>query len=241
MSRSRIRAVLYGAIAGGILGLSAMALFGGRFGLGSVAALPRSEGSTRASAEFVVSTGGLYLLVIVIGFLGGLVIAGTAYAVGRESDPDAPRFPLRFLLPVAGVVSALMAYVGLRIGLFWGEVGSGEATIAVNAMVMTALAAGAGAGAVTSAIVDRLARPATLGLGGVAWPRSPGALVSDMAHAIGTPLLAIVFAGGFAIAFSELLLAIHGTGAVAIFAAVATIALGGASLMAYRPWDKSET
>lgn len=241
MSKSRIRAVLYGAIAGSILGMSAMALFGGRFGLGSAVATPTSEGSVHASVEFMASTGGLYLIVLVIGVLGGLIIAGTAFAVGRENDPESPRFPLRYLLPVAAVVSALAAYTGLRVGLGgWGDITAGVATISVSAMVGIAAVTGAVAGALTSSIVDRLARPETLGLGGAAWPSSPGALMSDMVRAVGTPLIAVVAAGGFAIAFSEILLAAEGTAAVAIFSGMGAVALGGAALMAYRPWDKKD-
>ncbi len=240
MSKSRIRAVLYGAIAGSILGMSAMALFGGRFGLGSAVATPAREGSVQASIDFMASTGGLYLIVVVIGVLGGLIIAGTAFAVGRESDPDSPRFPLRYLLPVAGIVSAVTAYTGIRVGLGgWGDITAGVATIPVATMVAVTGFTGAVAGAITSSIVDRLARPETLGLGGAAWPTSPGALMADTARAIGTPLMGFLIAGGFAIAFSELLLAAEGAAAVAIFSVMGALALAGAALLAYRPWDKS--
>lgn len=239
MPMSRGRAVLYGALGGGLLGLMASALVAGRYALGSAVAVPLSEGSTRAGVSFEVATGGLYLAVLVIGMLGGLAIAGIAYGIGHESEPTAARFPLRFLLPVAALVSGLVAYGVLRAGLgAFGDIQAGVATISVSALTLTAAVAGAVAGAVTSDITDRLARPRVLGLEGAAWPTSGGALMSEMGRAVATPVLALVIAASFAVPLSQLLVAAEGTLAVALFAIAAGGILGGAALLAYRPWER---
>lgn len=242
MATSRLRAVLYGAVTGTLLALMSMALFGGRFGLQSAVAIPVAEGSPIATTYFVASTGGLILLVIVIGVLAGLAIAGAAYAFARESDADAPMFPLRYLLPVAGVVSALFAYLGLWVGVLgWGDDTAGITTIPVLDLIVIAAVTGAVSGSITAAIVDRLARPVALGLGGVAWPTSPGALMGEAARAVGTPIIAVVVAGGFAILLAEVLLALEGTAAIVVFGLAGAFVLGGAALLAYRPWESRRT
>ena len=106
------------------------------------------------------------------------------------------------------------------------------------AMVVGGLVSGALAGAITAGLVDRLARPETLGLGGEAWPTSPTALAGEASRAIGTPIIALVLVAGFAVALAELLLALEGTAAIVVFIVAAAAVLGGATLLAYRPWDK---
>jgi len=240
MRTSRLRTVTHGALAGMLLALMAMALFGGRFALGTASATPVAEGSPVAALGFTASTGWLYVLVLVVGLVAGTCIAAGAYAVGREADPDAPRFPLRWLVPAAGLVGALFAYAGITVTLLLaGETANGIATIPMVAMVIGGLVTGAGAGSITAALVDRLARPEVLGLGGAAWPTSPAALLGDSARAIGTPILALVTGGVFAVVLAELLLSLEGTTAIIAFSVAGAIVLGGATLLAYRPWDRA--
>lgn len=242
MPKSRARAVLYGAVGGGLLGLMAVALIAGRYALGSTVAVPVSEGSSRADISFEVATGGLFLAVLVVGMLGGLAIAGIAYGIGRESEPTAPKFPLRYLLPVASLVSGIVAYGVLRAGLgAFGEIEAGVATVSVLALTLAAALSGAVAGAVTADITDRIARPALLGLEGEAWPTSGGALMGEMSRAMTTPILALIIAAAFAVPLSQILLAAEGTLAVALFASAGAAILVGAVLLAYRPWDRSDT
>ena len=103
----RLRTTVAGAVAGGLLGLVLTAIYGGRAALGSVDAIAL-RGSV-ARSEFVVSSGGMYALVLLVSMLGGLIIAGVTYALGREAEPDAPKFPLSWLLPVAAITSAIMS------------------------------------------------------------------------------------------------------------------------------------
>ncbi len=239
MRTYRLRTVTYGALFGALLSLMAMALFGGRFALGSATATPVADGSAVARIGFEASTGWMYLLAVMAGLVAGGCIAAATYAVGREAQPEAPRFPLRWVVPVAAGVAALFSYGGLRTTLLLGgETTEGIGTISLVAMVVGLLITGAVAGAITAAVVDRLARPETLGLGGAAWPTSPRALIGEAARAIGTPMMAMVAAGGFAVVLAETLLALEGTAAVVVFSLAAATVLGGATLLAYRPWER---
>ncbi len=232
MKRSRVRATVYGATAGALAGLAFMVLFVGRFSLGSV-----SEVDGRASFE--VSTGSMYLLTVILGLLGGLVIAVVAYAYGRETEPEAKSFPLSYLAPTGAVTAALFAYATLRFGVgAVGDITAGVATISVVRMTVVALIMGVVSGSITGLVVDSLARPAFLGLEGEAMPESAGAMMKEMMRAVGAPIIAIVAAAAFAISLSQVLLAVEGVGAVAIFSVVGAIVLGGATLIALRPWDR---
>ncbi len=113
-----------------------------------------------------------------------------------------------------------------------------EAYRAIDLSLVFILAGSFALGAITAALVDRLARPEKLGLGGEAWPTSPGALIGEAARAVGTPMMAMVAAGGFAVVLAEVLLALEGTAAVVVFSLAAAVVLGGASLLAYRPWER---
>lgn len=238
-AKSRFRAVLYGSVAGAFVSLVAVVVLGGRFALASAVATPVAEGSPQASIDFMASSGGMYLLVVLAGLLGGLAIAGITYAVGRESEPDAPKFPLRWLLPVAGFVSAVTAYTALRAGIgAFADIYAGVVTVSVFRFMLIAAFSGASAGAVTAFIVDRLARPDLLGFGGVAWPTTAGELLGAMSRAVGLPILAVVIGGVFAVGLSQLLLTASATVAVVLFSLVAALVLGGAVLLAYRPWDR---
>ena len=136
----RLRSVIYGAVAGAVLPLGALALLGGRAGLGSVEGVLLDPAAGRGRADFVISSGGLYLATIVMALLGGLVIAGVVYAFGSQEDPD-HRFPLRYLLPTAAVTAAIMSYAALRAGLGAAAgIEQGTVTISVFRMIVVAMA-----------------------------------------------------------------------------------------------------
>jgi hypothetical protein len=217
-----------------------MAIYGGRTALGSVDAVALNGPVARS--QFVVSSGGMYALVLVVALAGGLAIAGVTYALGRETEPDAPKFPLSWLLPVAAVSSAIMAYAVLRAGLgATADISAGVVTVSVFRMTVIALIAGVVSGAVTARLVDALARPATFGEANEAWPESRRAFVLEMVRAIGAPTIAAVVIAAFAVTFSQVLLQLHGTAAVAAFSIVAALILGLVSLAAYRPWERGRS
>ncbi len=140
---------------------------------------------------------------------------------------------------MAAVGSIVIAYAVTRAGLgAAADIEAGVITVSVFRMSIIAAAAGAGAGAITAGAVDDLARPEFLGLEGEAWPTSGRAVVAEMMRAIGAPTVAIVVVAALAIALSQLLLAIEGIGAVAVFSLAAGIVLFGAAFVAYRPWER---
>ncbi len=240
MSKSRMRGALYGLLGGSLLGLVALVLVGGRFALGSVISTPVREGAASATTDFVIASGGLYLAVLLVGLLAGVAFAGISYGVNRAQDPDSPRFPLRYLLVGAGLVSAITGYALLRAGLgAFADITAGVVTIPVLSLILVGLIGGALTGAITADVVGRLAHPKVLGLEGAAWPTSGTAMVREMSRAVGTPIIALIVAMAVAVPFSQLLLAAEGTLAVAIFSIMGALVLGAAALLAYRPWDRN--
>jgi hypothetical protein len=92
----------------------------------------------------------------------------------------------------------------------------------------------------TTAVVDTLARPAFINVEPDEIPQSSGEMIGEMMRAVGAPILGIVGAALFAILLSQALLAIDGIAAVVVFAVVAALILGGATLIALRPWDEDQ-
>jgi len=235
----RFRSTLYGAIAGSVIVLLLIALFGGIAALESVDAVVLDPVTGRARPEFVVTNGAMYFLVVIVGLLGGTAITAITYAFGRQTEPDTRRLPLRYLLPTGAVLSAIFGYAVLRAGLgALGDISAGVLTISVFRMLIVGVLAGAIAGAVTAATVDSLARPAFLSIEGEAVPASPQAFMREMVRAVSAPMIGTVAAAAFAIGLSQVLLAVEGIGAVAIFAVVGALVLAGATLLALRPWER---
>ena len=230
-----LAASLYGAAAGAVAALVLMPIFVGLFAVDTLDIINRR-------ASFAASTGSMYLLVIVLGLIGGLAISAVTYAFGKESEPGTQRFPVHWMLPIGAVVAALFAYMVLRFGVgAAGDITAGVATISVLRMVIVALLMGLFAGAATAAVVDALARPSLIGFEGEAAPESTGAMVKEMLRAIGAPVIAIIVAAAFAVALAQLLLAFEGVGAVVIFSVVGALVLGGATLIALRPWERDSS
>ena len=231
---------MYGAAAGTLLALSGLAVFGSRMALGSVEGILLEPATSRGRSDFMVSSGGLYLGLLIVAMLGGLLIAGIVYAFGREDDPEGQRFPLRYLLPTAAITAGIMAYAMLRAGLgAVADIEAGVVTVSVFRMIIILLVAGLVAGGATASVVDALARPGFLGFEGEAVPASAAAFMKEMLSAIGAPTIALVVIAVFAVGFSQVLLELHGAASVAAFSIVAGVVLALAALAAYRPWDKS--
>ena len=237
----RVRSVVYGATGGALLALVGLAVYGSRASLRSVQGVLLDPAAGRGRSDFMISSGGLYMAVIILAVLGSLVIAGAIYAFGSREIGER-RFPLRFLLPTAGITAAIMAYALLRAGL--GAVATielGTVTVSVFRLIIVSMVAGTVAGGATASVVDALARPSFLGFEGDAVPRSSAAFMREAVSAIGAPTIAVVAAATFAVGLSQVLLSLHGTAAVAAFSVVAALVLGGAALIAYRPWDRARS
>jgi hypothetical protein len=239
MTKRRLVAVALGALTGGFLALGAMALVVGNVAIDTVDAVVLSQATSRVRPTFAASAGAVYTLVIVLGALAGIVIGLIAYLLAREIDPDRERFPLRYLLAVAAVTSAVVAYAGLRTGV--GAVGSitaGVVTLSVFRATVVAVVTGAAAGAATAFTMHVLVEPSFLGLEGAAWPKTRREFLVASAKAVLAPIVAVAVAGGAAVGLAQIMLSLTTEGAVIFASAVAVVVLGGAALLAARPWDK---
>ena len=240
MARKPALTMLLGAVTGTLIALGMVAFFGGFTALTTVSVV-QDQSTVAAEPVFVATQGGLWLLVLFGGALGGMVISAFTYGLGRMLEPDAGRFPLRFLIPGAMALSAAMSYATMRLGITLAGDLTTEGTVVVPVVwtVVIAMLAGVIAGGITTPIVDTLARPASIGPRNEATPVSSRAFWSDLMGAIGVPALAALIVASLAIGFSQLLLnSESSTAAVAFFAGIAALILGGTTLVALRPWER---
>jgi hypothetical protein len=240
MVRKPVLSLLLGAVAGALIAIGFMAFFGGFTALTTVSLLT-DPGSFAAQPVFVASQGAMWLLILFSGAVGGFIIAALTYGFGRILEPDAGKFPLRYLIPGAMVLSAAMAYAAVRLGAtIAGDVANdGSVTVPVASMIVIAVIAGLVAGGATTPIVDALARPANIGPRNEATPVSSRAFWSDLMGAIGVPILSALVIAMLAIGFSQLLLAAESSiVSVVAFAGIAFVILGATTLIALRPWER---
>ncbi len=185
-----------------------------------------------------VTSGSLYLLVVIASVLGGLAIGAIGYGLGVAADDEAPRFPLRYLLPVSATAAAVLAYGILRVGIGgWGEISGGVVTIGALRLTITALLMGVIGGGITASLVDSLASPQLFAFEGEAWPSSGREVMAAMMSAVSAPVVAAVVAAAFAIPLSIILIELGGDAAVILFSVIGAIILGAATLIAARPWE----
>lgn len=238
LSRNRNRALLFGAFAGGLLSVILVAFFVGFTSLDNQDALVLEGANT---PSLVVTSGALYFLWLVVSGIGALVIAALTYGIGREAQPDTSRFPLRYVLPAAVGLGALIAYAVLKAGIgLGGDISGGVVTISAYRFVATAAVAGLAAGGAVAMATDMLTRPSVLRLEGEAWPTSRKDVLADMMRAIGGPTISAVVGLVLVVVLSQVLLSLGGAGAVIVFSLAGALFLGGATLVALRPWDRQE-
>ena len=232
MNHSRRNATLFGAVGGASIALTLFAILIGRLGLHTVVGVD-------GQAIVEMTSGALYLVVLIVSSLAGLFIGAIGYGVSVSAAPDSPRFSLRYLLPVSAFTTAVVAYAILRIGVGgFGTISDGVVTVGVLRMTLTVLAIGTAAGGAAAGISDALARPEVFAFGGQAWPTSSRQVMRAMADAVSAPLIAIVAAAAFAITLSIVLIELEGDAATVVFAVVGAIVLGVTAVAAARPWDK---
>ncbi|MFQ5947784.1 MAG: hypothetical protein ACE5KX_02850 [Acidimicrobiia bacterium] len=230
-----------GAVMGAGLGLALLVLGTPRFIEHGVDGVLLDARTSRGRAFFEVTEGAFNAFVVLASAVGGLVLAGLSYVVGREAGPEIPRFralPLLVLGTAAGVV---IGYAAARSGIgVGGTIEEGILTLSVFRAVVIAAIAGATVGTIVGATVEQLSRPEVLGLEGEAWPRSSLQFLREAAVAMLIPILTIAVMGGIIFGFSRILLAGSSAVAVATAAAVAALILGGATLVANLPAPRRE-
>jgi len=218
-----------------------MALLAVMAGATSITTVSLGDAATGQTLPELSATGSLIgLLVFLAGAIGGLLVSGGTYAVGRAQDPDTPRFSFPVIAPIGMLLPAALAFAVVSLGLsLFGSSLDGVVAVPITAFVSVSAVAGLIAGAITVPIIDGLSRQSTVGDANEATPSSSEAFWSDFGRAIGIPAVAIAIGALLAIGLAQVLLNAESTVVtVSVFAIVGAIILGGTTLLALRPWDK---
>lgn len=243
MDRNRMTATAISGLLGGFAGAVFLAGFGALMAMGSFGAVQLAGG--RARPQLVVTAGAMWFLAIVLGAIGSIAVALVAMAIGRTRAPKIATFPTAGLLTIAAVAGALLAYVGLRMTVnLSGDITTGVVTISAFRLIGSVMTVGVFVGSSVGWLTHALANPAFLGLDGAAWPETRGDFLKASMQAMNAPMTALLVLAIIAIPLSQALLTaaeeITG-GAVIVGSVVAILILAGASFVAYRPWDRSES
>lgn len=234
MPRRTWFAMILGAIVGSFIGIGVLALAASRVVNGGLGAVLDPSG--RNTPVFAVSQGAMHLLVLVAGALAGSVLGLIGYAVGREAAPDEPRFSPGPLALIGGAAGAVIGFATTRAAVgAGGSIEAGIVTLSVFRATLVALIAGAVTGAMVGGTIERVSRTEAIGIGGEAWPRSPGAFIRDAVTAMGLPALGIGIGAAVVYGLSRVLLEAGSTVGLIVFGGAAAAILAGAALIASTP------
>ena len=234
MPRRTWFAIIIGSLVGAVLGITVLALAAARVLEGGLDAV--TDASGRATPVFRVTQGAMYLLVGVAGAAGGSILGVIGYAVGREAAPDEPRFSATPLALIGAGVGAVIGFATVRAAVgAGGDIAAGLITLSVFRASVVALVAGAITGGIVGGTVERISRTEALGIGGEAWPRSPGAFLREATAAMGVPALGIALGAVIVFGLSRVLLESETEVGLIVFGGVAALILFGAAVIAGNP------
>ena len=234
MPRRTWFAIIIGSLVGAVLGIAVLALAAARVLEGGLHAV--TDASGRSTPVFQVTQGAMYLLVAVAGAVGGSLLGLIGYAVGREAAPDEPRFSAAPLAIIGAGVAAAIGFAATRAGVgAGGDIAAGLVVLPVFRATIVALVAGGITGGIVGGTVERISRTEALGIGGDAWPRSPGAFLRDAAAAMGLPALGIALGAVIVFGLSRVLLESETEVGLIVFGGVAALILLGAAVIAGNP------
>ena len=234
MPRRTWFAIIIGALVGALFGVAILALASARVIDSGLDAVPDPSGGS--TPVFQVTQGAMYVLVVVAGAIAGSILGLIGHAVGREAAPDEPRFSAAPLALIGAGVGAAIGFAATRAGInAGGAIEGGLVTLPVFRAGLVALIAGAITGGIVGGTVERISRTEALGIGGEAWPRSPGAFVRDAAAAMGLPALGIALGAAIVFGLSRVLLEAETEVGLIVFGGVAALILFGAAVIASRP------
>jgi hypothetical protein len=234
--RRTIAATAIGGAIGAFGALAVLALAATRVITDGVGAVVLNEASGRSRPEFVVTEGGLTILVIVAGALAGAFFGGLGYLVNRAVAPEERRFRVWTMVGAGAATGIVAAYAATRIGLGIGsDITGGVVTLSIFRATIIALATGIVTGGVVAGGIERLSSVEVMGLEGEAVQPSAMALAREAAAAMGFPLLAALLAAGIVGGLGLLLLEMSAEVALITFGAAAAVVLGVAAFMAANP------
>ncbi|MDP2622188.1 MAG: hypothetical protein Q8Q29_00085, partial [Actinomycetota bacterium] len=154
----------------------------------------------------------------------------------REASPEQSRFIAGPQALIGGSVGAVIGFSTTRAAVgAGGTIEAGIVTLSVFRAVLVAVIAGAVTGAMVGATVERVSRTEAIGIGGEAWPRSPGAFIRDAVTAMGLPALGIGIGAAVVYGLSRVLLEAGSTVGLIVFGGAAAAILAGAALIASTP------
>lgn len=234
MFRRTIAAAAAGSAAGAVLGTLALALASSRILQGGLDVPTLDSGEI--GAVFAVGQAGLYLFVIVAGTVAGAILGMIGYAVGTQSDPASRRYRMGPVAILGALIGGPTAFAAARaaVGLA-GDIADKTVAIPVFRAAVVAMVVGAITGLLIGVAIERLARPETLGLGGVAAPHSLGHFIREAVAAVGIPAIGIAVAAVLVFGLSRVLLEADKTTGLIVFGGVATLVLLGTAFLAAHP------
>lgn len=192
--------------------------------------------SGEVGAVVAVTQAGMYLYVTVAGAVAGAILGMFGYGIIAQTDPASRRYRLGPIAVLGALIGAPVAFGAARaaVGLA-GDIVANTVTIGVFRAGIIALVAGALTGLLIVVAMERLARPETLGVSGVAVPRSLGHFVRDAVAAVGLPALGLVVGAALVFGLSRVLLEADKTVALIVFGGVAAVVLFGTAFIAAHP------
>ena len=234
MPRRTWFAIIIGSLVGAVLGIAVLALAAARVLEGGLDAV--TDASGHSTPVFQVTQGAMYLLVGVAGAVAGSILGLIGFAVGREAAPDEPRFSSAPLEIIGAGVGAAIGFAATRAGVgAGGDIAAGLVVLPVFRAAIVALVAGGITGGIVGGTVERISRTEALGIGGEAWPRSPGAFLRDAAAAMGLPAIGIALGAVIVFGLSRVLLESETEVGLIVFGGVAALILLGAAVIAGNP------
>ena len=128
-----------------------MALLAVIAGATSITTVSLGDAATGQTLPELSATGSLIgLIVFLAGAIGGLLVSGGTYAVGRAQDPDTPRVSFPVIAPIGILLPATLAFAVVSLGLsLFGSSLDGVVAVPITAFVSVSAVAGLIAGAIT--------------------------------------------------------------------------------------------
>lgn len=228
----------FGTLIGAVAAIMLIAFAAEFFIDSSVGAVVLNPFTGRARPQFVATEGSTYLFLFFASAPIGGALAHMTWLIGRQVEPDTPRFGLPLTAASGILVAPIIAYSALRTGIgAAGVINQDVITLSVFRAVVVIVVTGAVTGLVTVLVADRVSRVEVLGLGGAAWPRSRAVFTKESMRAVGVPMAALLVIAAVVIGVSRIFLLGPGLGAVVAASVVAVAILAAAAFTAYRGGD----
>ncbi|NQV06616.1 hypothetical protein HQ535_08680 [bacterium] len=236
MHRRTIVATGLGAALGAFGGLAVLALSASRIITTGIDAVLLDAAASRARSVFVITEGGLTLLVVAAGAIAGAALAAIGYLVAKEVAPDEPLFRVGPMMGIGAAAGVIVSYAIARIGLgLSASIDGGVVTLSVFRGTVLALLVGAVTGGVVSGAIERLSSPELFKIEGQAVAAGPVDLMRRGVVAVGIPVLAVLLGAGVVAGLGYVLLEAPHQVSIILFGGLAAVLLGLATLIAANP------